>query len=47
MNNKELISFIRESTEKELQMIRLNGMLFGILCGIVIVSIRVILNIGS
>ena len=45
MNDEELVMFLRESTENELQNIRLNGMLFGILFGIVIVGVRLALNL--
>ena len=45
MNNRELVEFIREGTERELQMIRLNGMLFGILFGIVIIGVKLFFNI--
>ena len=45
MNDEELIMFLRESTENELQNIRLNGMLFGILFGIIIVGVRLALNL--
>lgn len=45
MNNEELVMFLRESTENELQSIRLNGMFFGTLFGIVIICIRLMLNI--
>lgn len=42
MNNSELIEFLREGTEKELQMIRLNGMVFGILFGAAVIAVRFI-----
>lgn len=45
MKDEELVMFLRESTENELQNIRLNGMLFGILFGIVIVGVRLALNL--
>ena len=45
MNNRELVEFIREGTERELQMIRLNGMLFGILFGIDIIGVKLFFNI--
>ena len=45
MKDEELVMFLRESTENELQNIRLNGMLFGILFGVVIVGVRLALNL--
>ena len=45
MRDEELVIFLRESTENELQNIRLNGMLFGILFGVVIVGVRLALNL--
>ena len=45
MNDEELVMFLRESTENELQNIRLNGMLFGVLFGIIIVGVRLALNL--
>lgn len=45
MKDEELVMFLRESTENELQNIRLNGMLFGVLFGIVIVGVRLALNL--
>ena len=45
MKDEELVMFLRESTENELQNIRLNGMLFGILFGIIIVGVRLALNL--
>ncbi len=46
MNNGELIEFLREGTEKELQMIRVNGMIFGILFGVALVFAKFILKIA-
>ncbi len=45
MKDEELVMFLRESTENELQNIRLNGMLFGVLFGIIIVGVRLALNL--
>ena len=45
MKDQELVMFLRESTENELQNIRLNGMLFGVLFGIIIVGVRLALNL--
>jgi uncharacterized membrane-anchored protein YjiN (DUF445 family) len=45
MRDEELVIFLRESTENELQNIRLNGMLFGVLFGIIIVGVRLALNL--
>jgi uncharacterized membrane-anchored protein YjiN (DUF445 family) len=45
MRDEELVMFLRESTENELQNIRLNGMLFGILFGVIIVGVRLALNL--
>ena len=45
MKDEELVMFLRESTENELQNIRLNGMLFGVLFGIIIVGVRLALKL--
>lgn len=45
MSDEELVSFIRDNTEKDLQLIRLNGMGFGALVSIVIFAVRLGLGI--
>lgn len=40
MSDYELVSFIKDNTESDLQMIRLNGMGFGILIGLIVFGVR-------
>lgn len=40
MNDREMVRFIRNNTENDLQKIRLNGMLFGLLIGFAIAAAR-------
>lgn len=40
MDNHELVQFIREGIENDLQLIRVNGMMFGMLIGMVVAGIR-------
>jgi uncharacterized membrane-anchored protein YjiN (DUF445 family) len=45
MSESELVSFVRENTEKDLQMIRINGMVFGVVVFLSIYGIRGILGL--
>lgn len=43
MSDRELVHFVREGTENDLQFIRMNGMGFGVLIGLAVTSIRIFL----
>lgn len=45
MSDGELVSFIKDNTEGDLQMIRLNGMAFGVLVSIVVFIFKAVLGV--
>ncbi len=42
MDDLELVTFVRERTENDLQLIRVNGMFFGVFIGAIVTSVRFI-----